>query len=129
MSIKYRYVPYRAPLGAEGRHVGYRPVVVSHGTLRTAEFVEQLSLYGQMSRGDAAKAVAAFFETLEATLRRGYNVAIDGYGMYQLSAEFAPDCEPSEERRAESIRVKSVSFKADAAMRHRITTGGFVRTK
>jgi DNA-binding protein HU-beta len=53
------------------------------------EFVQQVSQKSQLSSRDAAKAVDAFLETIEETLKGGDSISFTGFGKFSTSQRAA----------------------------------------
>jgi DNA-binding protein HU-beta len=50
-----------------------------------SEFVDQVASEAGLSKGDAGKAVDAFIDVVEETLRRGGEVSFTGFGKFSVS--------------------------------------------
>ena len=53
------------------------------------EFVQQVAQKSQLSSRDAAKAVDAFLETIEQTLKSGDSISFTGFGKFSTSQRAA----------------------------------------
>ncbi len=109
MSIQYDFYQNPPQKGSNEQpklHARVKP----KGTMTTAEIVELINQFTSFSTADAKGVLEAFLNMLKMALHSGKVVQIDGLGLFSLTLD-CPSLDTPTERRAESIRVKSVSFR------------------
>lgn len=108
MPIKYNF--RKNPLNKESDKSGLYPCVVSKGTRRLEDIVEEVKNRTTFSSGELHGALTEVFSYIAESLSDGYNVRIERLGGLSLSLSSPPVKEKSE-KRAASICVRDVNFR------------------
>ncbi len=90
--------------------------VVPSGTIDTDAIANMIHETSTMSTGDVKGVLTALTELMKRELSDGYRIHLEGLGYFQLTLSCPPVRTPKEIR-AESIRAKSVVYRADAKMK------------
>lgn len=90
--------------------------VVPTGTMNTDTIAKLIHETTSMSTGDVKGVLTALTELMARELSYGYRIHLEGLGYFQLTLSCPPVRTPKEIR-AESIRAKSVVYRADAEMK------------
>ncbi|MDH6306533.1 putative histone-like DNA-binding protein [Parabacteroides sp. PF5-5] len=102
--------------------------VVTSGTTTTDELVETIHSNSTLTTADAKAALISFVEVMGKELSRGRRVHLEGLGYFQLTLS-SPPVQSAKEVRAESVRVKSVAFRAETSFKKRFTAVELERAK
>ncbi len=111
MGIQYDFYQNPVPKNSNRKpklHARVKPT----GTMKTSEVIELIHQFNSLSTADAKAALEAYTTVMKMALLGGQMVQIDGLGLFSLTLD-CPPVDTPDERRAESIRVKSVTFRPD----------------
>lgn len=127
MSIKYRFEPVRDNMNPEEKKVkGYYPKVISKGTIDKEMMFDAISYGSSSLRAELSHAWMLMEDYIINQLREGHTVCLNGFGTFSLSAE-SRLIEKKNEIRAESIRVKGMSFRASEVANRKLKGATFER--
>lgn len=88
-----------------------------------SEFVDQVADKGDLSKGDAGKAVDAFLEVVEETLKRGGEVAFTGFGKFSVAERGARQgVNPQTGERIQIAAGRVPRFSAGSALKKAVKT-------
>lgn len=124
MSILYKTTRYSDSVTGD-KETNIRVQLLSRKTVDTQGFVEYLMSSNKISKGDAYKCLVMVLDAFEGILEAGNIIHLEDFGGFSLNGEFCEDKTPSENHRAESIKVKNVVFKAEKALKKRLSTAKF----
>lgn len=124
MSILYKMTRYSDSVTGD-KETNIRVQLLSRKTLDTKDFIEYLMSTNKISKGDAYKCLTMVIEGIEGILEAGNIINLEDFGGFSLNGEFCRDKERNENHRAESIKVKNVVFKANKALKNRLSTAKF----
>ena len=89
-----------------------------------AEFVDQVADKAQISKGDAGKAVDAFLDVIQDTLRRGGDVNFTGFGKFTVADRGARQgVNPQTGQRIEIAASRVPRFSAGSALKKAVKGG------
>ncbi len=114
MGLQYDYYQNPPQKGSDEQpklHARMKPT----GTMQTSDVVELIQQFTSLSTADAKGALDAYINVMKMGLRNGKMVQIDGLGLFSLTLD-CPPLEKADERRAESIRIRSVAFRPAAEL-------------
>jgi DNA-binding protein HU-beta len=90
-----------------------------------SEFVDQVASESGLSKGDAGKAVDAFIDVVEETLKRGGEVSFTGFGKFSVSDRGARQgVNPQTGEKIQIPASKVPKFSAGSALKKSVK-GGF----
>ncbi|MEG2067525.1 MAG: hypothetical protein RRZ65_07785 [Tannerellaceae bacterium] len=112
MSVKYKFTPICDNMNGEGEKIkGFYPKVVSRGTIHKEELFDEISQGSASMRAELTRSWMLIESHILERLRNGYDVCLNDFGTFSLSAE-SRLIEKKNEIRAESITVKGMNFRA-----------------
>ncbi len=127
MAIRYSIHTYTLKNGATGDVKKSNWVSAkSKNNYRTEDLAEELSGGSPAKKGEMLSAFTRIAACIEAKLKDGHSVTIDGYGTFQLTVQIKDGQEDSNFR-AESVELKNVVFNATRQAKKRIDAAGFER--
>lgn len=89
-----------------------------------SEFVDQVSAESGLSKGEATKAVDAFLDVLESTLRRGGEVNFTGFGKFSVADRGARQgVNPQTGERIQIAASRVPRFSAGSALKKAVKGG------
>ena len=136
MPIQYSYVGYKNINATEKEETCIRPQIHSTGKIAQRKMAEHMVLAHGFTKGEALRSVESVMSTIEHFLSDGKTINIEGYGSFMVSGQFnkkkinnkdSSKLDKSMDRRAESIEVKNVIFRATPEMKKRIGHNNFER--
>lgn len=125
MSVKYEFYPNPAAEGNPGEP-RYHVRTVTEGTVDTPWLARKIQSRCTASSADVKAVLEALQEVVVEELTEGRRVHIDGLGYLSMTLA-CPSVEPGRAIRAESIRFKSVSFRAEAGLKEKLAAARFER--
>lgn len=127
MSVKYKFSPICDNLNEEGEKAkGYYPRVVSRGTIHKEQLFDTIALGSPMLRAELSRSWMLIESHIMQQLENGYDVCINGFGTFSLSAE-SRLVEQKNEIRAESISVKGLNFRPSKTILNKLKKTRFER--
>lgn len=114
MSIQYDFYqnpPKKGSKRAPKLHARVKPI----STMTTNQLAKFINDTTTISTADFKGAFEAAINTMTMALTFGQNVHIEGLGLFYLTAT-CEQVETPNERRAESVRIKTVHFRPDASL-------------
>jgi len=116
MAIQYDF--YESPSANGDEKKKYHARFVPQGTLTTTEMAKYLQLSSSVTEGDVKGILVNLVEKMKVELGNSWQIHIEGLGYFQLTLVNPPANSPHE-KRAESVKVRSVSFRPEKEfMRH-----------
>jgi DNA-binding protein HU-beta len=89
-----------------------------------SEFVDQVASEAGLSKGDAGKAVDAFIDVVEETLKRGGEVSFTGFGKFSVSDRGARQgVNPQTGEKIQIPASKVPKFSAGSALKKSVKGG------
>ncbi len=125
MSIHYDFYQNPPKQGA-GRREKLHARVITRNTVSLNDLAELMHQTSSLTRGDVLGATTLLVDYIIMHLKNGCRVHFDGLGYFQLTLT-CPPIQSASEIRAESVKVKSLSFCPDHAARKAIKGATFVR--
>jgi len=126
--IRYRYVANSGSIESKNDGVSaIHPIAMSKKTNTEKDLAEHLAFRSGGHVSDMMRSVLMVFEGIEELLAEGEIVNIEGFGSFQLGLSFKKNKRGEESSRAESIEVKSVTFKASRKLKSRLSGAKFER--
>ncbi len=125
MPVKYEFYPNPAAEenpGAPRYHVR----TVTEGTVDTPWLARKIQSRCTASSADVKAVLEALQEVVVEELTEGRRVHIDGLGYLSMTLA-CPSLEPGRAIRAESVRFKSVAFRAEAGLKEKLAAARFER--
>ncbi|MCD7850480.1 MAG: hypothetical protein LUH63_12565 [Parabacteroides sp.] len=127
MGITYRFEPVHDNMNPEEKKVkGYYPRVVSNGTIDKEMMFDAISHGSSSLRAELSRAWMLMEDFIVNKLQDGYTVNLDGFGSFSVSAQ-SRLVEKKNEIRAESIRVKGMTFRASEVVNKKLKRTTFER--
>ncbi|MDH6303638.1 putative histone-like DNA-binding protein [Parabacteroides sp. PF5-5] len=115
MGLNYDF--YQNPLPKSGnRKARLHARVIPQGTIDLEEIAELIHESNTMTTADVKGVLAALTRLMSKKLLNGYRIHLEGLGYFQLTLS-CPPIETPKEIRAESVRVKSVTYRPDTIMK------------
>lgn len=100
---------------------------VVHGkTVETGQLAQEIQARTTASKADVAGVLTALEELVAEHLKNGKRIYIKGLGYFEMTLE-CPAVQNPKDLRAESIRFKAVSFRAEKRLRQALETTQFKR--
>ena len=125
MSIAFDF--YASPEPDEEGKTRYHARPVTHQTISTERIVYDIHKKCSLTEGDARGALVALSESLASFLSDGFRVHLEGLGYFQVTLSCPKDANPKKTR-AQSIRLKSIKFRADKDLKSRLADTVLVRS-
>lgn len=127
MAVLYKFAPVHDNLNEGEKKVkGYYPQVVKRGTIHKEEMLDAVSRGSSSLRGELSRAWMLIEDYIVEQLQNGYDVCLNDFGTFSLSAE-SRLIERKNEIRAESIFVKRLNFRASTVVTKKLKTTRFER--
>ncbi len=127
MAAIYRMEKNPPKQGEEENQV-LHPRIVPNGTVTTEQLIELATDRSTFTTGDLKGAISLLSELLAFKLRDGYNVKLDGIGLFSVSLQSRPVTDKGE-LRSESVHFKNVNFRCDAGLKKALKTMHVSRKK
>ncbi len=127
MGIQYDFYQNPVPKNSNKKpklHARMKP----SGTMNTSQVIELIHEFNSLSTADAKAALEAYTHVMKMALLNGQMVQLDGLGLFSLTLD-CPPVDTPDERRAESIHVKSVTFRPAADFLDDFKTADLVRVR
>lgn len=125
MAVKYDF--YETPDPGNGtRKSRYHVRAVSLGTVGTARLASEIHDRCSLTESDVRAVLSELSKVAVEHLRNGERIQVDGLGYFQMTLE-CPQINTMEEIRAESIRFKSVAFRAEIELKQELRKSIFER--
>ena len=126
MAIKYRMTKRPDNLSTSSGK-GLYPRIIRNQNMDSSALAKRLSKGSPLLKGEMLGCIEQIKSQLIEELLNGNSVSIDGLGTFSLSAEANRSVDRPEERRAASIHVKSVNFRAAPELMSRMKEARFER--
>jgi predicted histone-like DNA-binding protein len=110
----------------EEKKTGYYPQVVRAGTIGIKKLCKQATHGTSLNAFEAEIALRMVLEQIEKELLNSHSVCLEGFGTFSLTAE-SRRVENPNSIRAESIKVKRITFISSRTIMNRIKNAKFVR--
>lgn len=127
MPLQYDFYANPSPKGSN-RQPKLHARVQTTGTTSTRKLAELIKECTALSTADVKAALDALAETISFELSSGRRVYLEGLGYFSLTLTCPPVCSPKEIR-AESIKVKNISFRPDVDWKDRFRGVTLQRTR
>ena len=125
MAILYRMKIRRDNINPDDKKVtGYYPTVVRRATIDTKRLAERMANGSTLNKQEARMMIEMMIDAIETELKHGNHVCLNGFGTFSLSAE-SRLVKRKDEIRAESIRVKRVTFRTSEPFMRRMRKATF----
>ena len=116
MRISHKFCKLRNTPNSEAKKTKLHPRVVNSNTVNTDKLARLIEHASSPIEGDAKAALNEFCRILTSELQAGDRVHLDGLGYFYLTLA-APPIESDKEICAESVKVKSIAFLPEAALK------------
>lgn len=123
--IQYKMIPFKDTINDTPKN-GLVPKIVRRGTITTDMLLTMISSGSTFTKGDLLGVICSLTEAIEDALLSGYNVTIDGLGTFSVSAE-SRIVQSEDEIRANSIKLKHITFKASRKFNDKMKKATFQR--
>lgn len=127
MAISFDFYPSPAPKGSKRKATLHARVVASE-TVRTDEISELIADRSTFNAGEVKGLLGILNEMLVWELSQGRRVHLEGLGYFQLSLE-CPPVESEKDIRAESVSVRTVTFRPEQPLKEKTKTFTLTRAK
>jgi len=117
MGLRYDFYENPLPKGSN-RKPRLHTRVVTGSTTTTDEIATRIHDASSLTVGDVKASLLSLIEVMANELASGRRVHLEGLGYFQLTLS-SPSVKSPKEIRAESIRVKSVAFRAETSFKKR----------
>ncbi len=127
MSISYTFKTIQDNLNPEDQRItGYYPRVVSSGTIDKKMMFNAIAQGSAPLRADLERTWSLMEDFIINKLQDGFTINLDHFGKFSITAESRLVQSPNEIR-AESIRVKSLTFRASQVANKKLKRAEFER--
>jgi len=118
MGLKYDF--YQNPLPEwSNRKPRMHARVVTTGTIGTEDIARRIHDCSTLTPGEVKAVLQSLSDILVMELSEGHRVHLEGLGYFQLTLE-CPSVRTEKEIRSESIKIKSVVFRAEEKLKRRV---------
>lgn len=129
MSIKYKMIHRGDYLNPdEQKKTGYYPQIVRSRTVNTDWIALSMARGKRLNAIDIKGTIEMLLACIEEELLNGNSVCFEGFGTFALSAQCIRHVENPNEVRAESIKVKRVTFTPSLPLRKKLRGAVFEKT-
>lgn len=119
MSLKFEF--YKTPVpGDQKKKVRYHARPVTRRTASTEEIVRSIQSNCTLTEADLKAALSALSQEIADRLASGERVHLEGLGYFQITLS-CPETHNPDATHAQRVTFKSVKFRADQALRNRLS--------
>lgn len=118
MGLEYDFYPNPIPEGSD-RKPRLHARVVTKGTATTEWLAREINQRSSLTTGDVKAALDLLSSLLLQELSYGRRVHLEGLGYFSLTLD-CPPVKTEKEIRAESIKVRTIVFRAEAEMKKKV---------
>lgn len=128
MAVKYKLTKINDNI-TDRDEVKYSVTTVSNGNVDLDALAEIMTDGSTFNYGEIKGMIENLSRLIAKTLKDGYTVTIDGLGTFGVTAQPNRDVEDPSKIRAESIKLKSISYRPSPKLKERLSDVEFTRLK
>lgn len=122
------YDLFRTPQPKDKEKIRYHARSVVTEKMNTHDIARAIARQSSWKEGEVMGVLMALEDVILEALGEGKSIQLDGIGAFRISAK-SPSVREKNEIRAESIKFKGVTYKADQKLLKRLTRTRFTRVK
>lgn len=128
MAVKYKLTKINDNI-TNKEQVKYSVTTVSNGNVNLDALAEQMADASTFNYGEVKGMIENLTRMIAFHLKDGYTVTIDGLGTFSITAQLNREVEVPSKIRAESIKLKSISFKPSPKLKEKLSDIEFTKLK